>query len=77
MFRDFPEKFFETSFFGYSAVIIYGKLNPKIYFSSPPCLCILSGESTNTTKDFSLVVFFVLERTYERLPPGGSEAARG
>ena len=35
-------------------------------------LCILSGENTNTTKDFSLVVFFCWQRFYERLPPGGS-----
>ncbi len=34
-------------------------------------LCILGGENTNTTKDFSLVVFWSMG-TYERLPPGGS-----
>ena len=37
-----------------------------------PLLCILSGENTNTTKEFSLVVFFYWKRFYERLPPGGS-----
>ena len=39
-------------------------------------LCIFSGENTNTTNEISLVVFFVLERTYERLPPGGRDALR-
>jgi hypothetical protein len=44
---------------------------PPVQKTAEPLLCNFSGENTNTTKEFSLVVFLSLG-TYERLPPGGS-----